>query len=70
MKTVTQAYIEGIREGRAMLKHLLASGITREEAVASELATCSAITAMDFGGEMAEFNRGIRDFWRHQVKHS
>lgn len=59
---VSQAYLMGIREGREFLKAF------PDCDPAEELAACKAMLAQGFSGDMAEFIRGERDFWKKQVR--
>ena len=62
------AYLLGIREGRKTLRFLISQGFTHREAVKHSIETCNGVRALGFSGEMADFNRGERDFFRHQAK--
>jgi len=59
--TVTQAYLDGIREGRQTLKEHGPGVIADCLAVAERL--CAMFDASSPVGQMA---RGERDFWRRQ----
>ena len=68
MCDVTQSYLDGITEGRDTLKALVANGLSRREAAQSGLDTVKRVIALKFSREMAEFNRGQRDFFANQLK--
>lgn len=62
-KTVSQAYVDGILEGRAALRrHGLE--IARQE-LDNLTRTCRMFDASSAVGQML---RGERDFWRNQIK--
>jgi hypothetical protein len=71
MKTYTEAYIMGMTDERKLLREDIArpdwDGNLYNHALAM-LQTCERLCKQGFGGNMAEYNRGARDFWRHQVK--
>lgn len=62
-KTVTEEYLMGIREGRAMLKKY-GMEIAHEE-LDNLTRTARTFTASSPVGQML---RGERDFWRNQIK--
>lgn len=63
MKTVSEEYLEGIREGRATLK---SEGMAHAAEHLDNLnATCWRFDAQSPVGQLL---RGERDFWRNQIK--
>lgn len=70
-QTVSQAYLLGIRDERELLERERAEyerdplGFSREM-----LASVNLTRGQGFSGDMAEFMRGSRDFWRNQVSKS
>jgi hypothetical protein len=62
MSTVTQAYLMGICEGREFLKRFPDSDSQHE------YEACCRTLREGFSGEMAEFMRGERDFWKNRIK--
>lgn len=68
-KTVTQAYLLGIRDEREMLNHCIRHGDTDLLTLSREMLENIDLTRKQgFSGEMAEYMRGGRDFWRNQLK--
>lgn len=68
-QTVSQSYLDGIRDERAVLRQAIADGETDLAALARDmLDNISRTIAQGWSGEMAEYMRGSRDFWRNQVK--
>jgi len=67
--TVTESYLMGIREGRALLRSMQQRDetVTRADMEAFA-ANCTAQLARGFAREMADMFRGERDFWRGQMK--
>lgn len=65
---VTQAYLLGISEGRALLRLFQADGIADLETFRAALANAEALYACGFASEMRDTLRGERDFWRAQVR--
>lgn len=70
MTTVTENYLEGIREGRSLLKAWQAEGLVDVPALARASIDnldrlCRQFDAQAPVGQML---RGERDFWRHQLK--
>lgn len=61
---VSQAYLLGIREGRAMLRRFASDGIADIATLRAHLANCST---KGLAGDMLEFSRGERDFMRNQI---
>jgi hypothetical protein len=67
-QTVSQAYLDGILEGRDFKRHCIASGDTIDRAfIAEHIAAIERTMAQGFGGAMRDFMRGERDFWRNQM---
>jgi hypothetical protein len=67
MQTVSQTYLEGIREGRDFRRRCVAAGDTIDrEFVAAHLDAIER-TMRGFSGTMRDFMRGERDFWRLQL---
>jgi|688.fasta_scaffold1186627_2 hypothetical protein len=65
--TVSQAYLDGILEGRDFKRHCIAAGDTIDaEFMRAHLATIER-TMRGFSGTMRDFMRGERDFWRNQL---
>lgn len=68
-QTVTQAYLLGIRDEREMLKSAIRHGERDLQRLSREmLANIELTRAQGFSGEMADYMRGGRDFWRNQLK--
>ena len=68
-KTVTDTYLMAITDERAVLKQAIADGETDLAQLARDmLANIEATYARGWSGEMAEYMRGSRDFWRNQAK--
>ncbi|MDE2426685.1 MAG: hypothetical protein KGO96_12335 [Elusimicrobia bacterium] len=68
--TYSQAYLLGIREGRALLKARQTAGDSPAELLELARAThanCVDNLARHFSGDMAEAFRGERDFWANQI---
>lgn len=63
MKTVSQEYLDGIREGRETLKR--EGALYAADHLANLNATCRRFDAQLPVGQML---RGERDFWRNQMK--
>ena len=68
MKTITQAYLRGIREGRETLQQFERDGIANLETARAALANCKELLGMGFADEMRDSFRGERDFWKNQIK--
>lgn len=66
---ISSAYLMGIRDERALLRDMQARGEydARRDSRAM-LATIESTLAEGFSGEMADYMRGGRDFWRNQCK--
>lgn len=68
-QTVSQSYLDGIADERAILRQAIADGETDLAALARDmLDNINRTIARGWSGEMAEYMRGSRDFWRNQVK--
>lgn len=68
-QTVTQSYLSGMADERAILRQAIADGETDLAGLARDmLDNIDRTIARGWSGEMAEYMRGSRDFWRHQVK--
>lgn len=63
--TYTQAYLLGIREGRAMLKQFAADGLANVATYRAVVANLKATSGLS--GEAAEFRNGEVAFWRGQI---
>lgn len=69
MQTVSQSYLDGISDERAILRQAIADGETDLAGLARDmLDNINRTIARGWSGEMAEYMRGSRDFWRHQLK--
>lgn len=68
MTKMTQEYLLGIREGRALLKSIRDRGeeITRADAKRF-MDNCSENLKRGFDKPMADMFRGERDFWANQI---
>ena len=64
---VTEAYLLGIREGRAAMNAAIGSGIDRAEYLRSEMATLRPLKTQGFSGDMREMFRGQLDFVTNQL---
>lgn len=62
MKTVTESYLDGIREGREALRRC-GMDIAKQE-LDNLTRTCRMFDANSAVGQML---RGERDFWKHQL---
>lgn len=68
-KPPTQAYLIGITEGRkAKRRYERDCGPMDRATVARNLETSQELCAQGFAGEMLDFLRGERDFWKNQVQ--
>ncbi len=65
MKTTTQAYIMGIKEGRAMLT--ATPDLDRADMI-DILDNITSTLKRGFSGDVADMLRGERDFWKNQLK--
>ena len=68
LKTVSQAYLLGISDGRETLKLFQQQGMADLATFKAELANCEAMMRQGFAGDMRDCFKGERDFWRNQVK--
>lgn len=73
MQQVTDSYLLGIKEGRALYREIRVRHglVSREDMRAlAQLfeANCTANLARGFARELADVFRGERDFWRGQIK--
>jgi hypothetical protein len=67
-QTVSQAYLDGILEGRDFKRHCVASGDTIDRDFITSHLDAIERTMRGFSGTMRDFMRGERDFWRNQLK--
>ena len=68
-KTVSQAYLDGILEGRDFMRHCVEAGDTIDRAfMIDHIDTIERTMAQGFSGAMRDFMRGQRDFWRNKLK--
>lgn len=67
-QTVTQAYLMGIGEGRAMWRQLESEGRANLETARECLGHVRECLGMGFAGDVAEMMRGERDFWNQRIK--
>ena len=66
--TVSDAYLLGIREGRAAMNAAMADGIGGLEFCRAALETMTRCMRQGFGDVMQSTFRGERDFYRNQLK--
>lgn len=66
-QTVSQAYIDGILEGRDFKRHCTAAGDTIDRAFITAHIDAIERTMRGFSGTMRDFMRGERDYWRNQL---
>lgn len=68
-QSVSQSYLQAIRDERQLLREMQARGDyeARRDAPAM-LDTIKRTMAQGFSGDMADYMRGSRDFWRNQCK--
>ena len=66
MKTVSDAYLLGISEGRSLLRSMQSRGDYSPD-MAPELLASAKRAAKGQSGTMAQVARGEIDFWRNQV---
>jgi hypothetical protein len=67
-QTVSQAYIDGILEGRDFKRHCTAAGDTIDRAfITAHIDAIERTMAQGFSGTMRDFMRGERDYWRNQL---
>ena len=70
MQTVTESYLDGIRDGRAILKAWQAEGLVDVLALARASIDNLTRTCRQFDAQLpvGQYLRGERDFWRNQIK--
>lgn len=68
MKTVSQAYLLGICDERQILNAEKAKREDLTQLARDMLANIERTLRQGFSGEMAEYMRGGRDFWRLQLR--
>lgn len=70
MNTVTESYLDGIREGRSLLKAWQAEGLVDVPALARASIDNLNRLCRQFGARspVGQMLRGERDFWRNQLK--
>lgn len=70
MQTVSSSYLDGIRDGRALLRSWQAEGLSdvTELARASLVTLASTCAMYDAQSPVGQYLRGERDFWRNQLK--
>lgn len=64
-QTVTLEYLEGIKDGRAMLR--CQPDMTAQD-IEGLLENCTTLLKMGFAQPMRDMYRGERDFWKQQLK--
>ena len=69
-KSVSQAYLLGISEGRATLRQFQRDGIATRETIRAALENSRECLAMGFSGDAREAIKGERDFWASQLAKS
>lgn len=65
MKPVSQAYILGIKEGRALLT--ATPDLDRAD-ILDIIDNLTSTIKRGFSGDVADMLRGERDFWKNQLK--
>ena len=65
MKNPTQAYIMGIKEGRALLT--ATPSLDRVD-IMDIIDNLTSTLKRGFSGDVADMLRGERDFWKNQLK--
>jgi len=65
MKPISQAYIMGIKEGRALLT--AEPSFSRSE-ILDIIDNLTSTLKRGFAGDVADMLRGERDFWKNQLK--
>ena len=68
MKTVSESYLLGIREGRELFRSCQQRGENIAELAPGFAANAQAQLSRGFGPEMSALFRGERDFWRQQIR--
>lgn len=66
-QSVSQAYLLGIREGRAMLRQFERDGLATIETIRRALDNSRECLALGFHGEARDAIKGERDFWSNQL---
>ncbi len=66
-QSVSQAYLLGIREGRAMLRQLERDGMATIETIRRALQNSRDCLELGFHGEARDAIKGERDFWSNQL---
>jgi hypothetical protein len=66
-RIISQAYLLGIQDERALLRDLQSRGEYDAHLDAPAMLAAERTLARGFAGAMAEYMRGSRDFWRNQV---
>ena len=67
-QTVSQAYLDGIIEGRDFMRHCTDAGDTIDRDFITAHIDNIERTMRGFSGTMRDFMRGERDFWRNKLK--
>ncbi len=67
-RTVSQAYVMGISEGRAMWRQLERDGIADLQHARECLGHVRECLAMGFAGDVRDMMKGERDFWLQRIK--
>jgi hypothetical protein len=70
MKTVSAAYLMGIRDERQLLSEAKARGELDAGFMREILANIESTLRQGFSSEMADYMRGGRDFWRNQIRNA
>ena len=65
---VHEAYLMALRDEREILTRARADGEDIPSLARAMLETCERMAKQGYGGDMAHYVRGSRDFWRNQVK--
>lgn len=68
MQTMTQSYLTGISDARALWAIFERDGIANLETAREALANCEECLAMGFGAPVRDLIKGERDFFRQRVK--
>ena len=67
MTQVTEAYLLGVKEGRASLKAALEHGIDKRTFLKAELDNLKSLRKMGFSDEMRDTFKGHLDFVTNQL---
>lgn len=67
-QTVTESYLLGVRDERALLSDVKKRGEYDATFARDALANIESTMRKGFAGDMREYFRGGRDFWRNQMK--